>query len=84
MEGLRKVLEMVPKDPNLGSSGGVSALSSDQSRVLVNTAPRQAVSVWTCSKLCAVFFTAGVIVGYTLKRRVRRWASNLLKRMKDD
>uniref|UniRef100_A0A803NTA1 Transmembrane protein n=1 Tax=Cannabis sativa TaxID=3483 RepID=A0A803NTA1_CANSA len=42
------------------------------------------VSLWTCSKLCAICFTVGVVVGYTLKRRVRRWASKLLKRLKDD
>ena len=45
---------------------------------------RQVVSLWTCSKLCAVCFVAGVFVGYTLKRRVRRWASRLLRRLKDD
>ncbi|AAF82234.1 T29M8.11 [Arabidopsis thaliana] len=48
------------------------------------TRPPSGVSVWTCSKLCAVFFVAGVFVGYTLKRRVRRWASKLLRRIKDD
>ncbi|CAL9215537.1 hypothetical protein ISN45_Aa01g011590 [Arabidopsis thaliana x Arabidopsis arenosa] len=53
------------------------------SGVLVNRPP-SGVSVWTCSKLCAVFFVAGVFVGYTLKRRVRRWASKLLRRIKDD
>lgn len=42
------------------------------------------VSLWTCSKLCAVFFVAGVFAGYTLKRRVRRWASKLLRILKDD
>lgn len=42
------------------------------------------VSVWTCSKLCVAFFVAGVFVGYTLKRRVRRWASKLLRKIKDD
>ncbi|KAJ0031192.1 hypothetical protein Pint_13566 [Pistacia integerrima] len=58
--------------------------SSDQSRILVSRAPRQVVSLWTCSKLCAFFFVAGIFVGYTLKRRVRRWASKILKRLKDD
>lgn len=45
---------------------------------------RQMVSLYTCSKLCTVFFVAGVVVGYTLKKRVRSWASKLLKRLKDD
>ncbi|KAF6146710.1 hypothetical protein GIB67_008996 [Kingdonia uniflora] len=45
---------------------------------------QQMVSVWTCSKICAVGFFVGVVVGFTLKRRVRRWASKLLKRLKDD
>ncbi|GAV70957.1 hypothetical protein CFOL_v3_14454 [Cephalotus follicularis] len=75
-----------------GSSGGgvgvgvgtSAALSSDQSRVLVTRASRKVVSLWTCSKLCAIFFAAGVVVGYTLKRRVKRWASKLLKGLKDD
>ncbi|KAK9275137.1 hypothetical protein L1049_022396 [Liquidambar formosana] len=67
-----------------GGGGGVSALSSDQSRVLATRAPRQVVSLWTCSKLCVICFVTGIVVGYTLKRRVRRWASRLLKRIKDD
>ncbi|KAJ9687869.1 hypothetical protein PVL29_013883 [Vitis rotundifolia] len=92
MDGLQKLLRKASKDyqsasrslSESGGGGGVSALSSEQSGVLVTRAPRQAVSLWTCSKLCAVFFVAGVVVGYTLKRRVRRWASKLLRRLKDD
>ncbi|KAB5552467.1 hypothetical protein DKX38_009778 [Salix brachista] len=45
---------------------------------------RQVVSLWACSKMCAVFFVAGIVVGYTLKKRVRRWAAKLLRRLKDD
>lgn len=70
-----------------GGGGGVSAAlssSSDQPHVLVARAPRQVVSLWTCSKLCAISFVVGVVFGYTLKRRVQRWASNLLKRLKDN
>ncbi|XWS72312.1 hypothetical protein CRYUN_Cryun02cG0029200 [Craigia yunnanensis] len=68
-----------------GSVGASSALSSaDSSRVLITRPPRQVVSLWTCSKLGAICFVAGIVVGYTLKRRVRRWASGLLKRLKDD
>ncbi|XP_002275889.1 uncharacterized protein LOC100256162 [Vitis vinifera] len=96
MDGLQQLLRKASRDYQSasrslsesggggGGGGGVSALSSEQSGVLVTRAPRQAVSLWTCSKLCAVFFVAGVVVGYTLKRRVRRWASKLLRRLKDD
>ncbi|CBI27763.3 unnamed protein product, partial [Vitis vinifera] len=90
MDGLQQLLRKASRDYQSASrslserGGGVSALSSEQSGVLVTRAPRQAVSLWTCSKLCAVFFVAGVVVGYTLKRRVRRWASKLLRRLKDD
>ncbi|EPS58608.1 hypothetical protein M569_16204 [Genlisea aurea] len=52
--------------------------------LLVARSPRQSVSVWTCSKLCAVFFVAGVFAGYTLKRRVNRWVSKLLRKLRDD
>ncbi|KAM6583660.1 hypothetical protein CsatB_010662 [Cannabis sativa] len=95
MEGIQKMIRNVTKDSNLGSSssfeasrlseGLSSALSSsDQPRVLVTRSSSRVVSLWTCSKLCAICFTVGVVVGYTLKRRVRRWASKLLKRLKDD
>uniref|UniRef100_A0A2N9H507 Transmembrane protein n=1 Tax=Fagus sylvatica TaxID=28930 RepID=A0A2N9H507_FAGSY len=69
-----------------GGGGGVSAAlsSSNQSHVLVTRAPRQLVSLWTCSKLCAISFAVGVVFGFTLKRRVKRWASKLLKRLKDN
>ncbi|KAK4745040.1 hypothetical protein SAY87_011352 [Trapa incisa] len=100
MEGVQKFIRGATKDLKFGGSGssgsshfggegravGVAAALSgtDHSGVLMTRNPRQAVSLWTCSKLCAVFFVAGVLVGYTLKRRVRGWASKLLKRLKDD
>ncbi|KAL7194063.1 hypothetical protein ACSBR2_025663 [Camellia fascicularis] len=95
MEGLQKAFRDFSQDPKLGfpsssssssiSGGGrTSALSADQSQVLVTRPPRQTVSLWTCSKLCAICFVAGVVLGFTLKRRVRRWASKLLRRIKDD
>ncbi|EEF46225.1 uncharacterized protein LOC8259059 [Ricinus communis] len=100
MEGVQKFFRDVSKDVKSGISnssvsenlhnfnskeGLAAALSySDQSRVLVTRPSRQLVSLWTCSKLCTVFFIAGVLVGYTLKRRVRRWASKLLKTLRDD
>lgn len=52
--------------------------------IIVCSECRQFVSLWTCSKLCAFCFAVGVVVGFTLKRRVRRWASKLLRRIKDD
>ncbi|GAB2219214.1 hypothetical protein Drorol1_Dr00006845 [Drosera rotundifolia] len=61
-----------------------SSLSYAPAGALITRTPRNVVSLWTCSKLCAAFFVAGVLVGYTLKRRVKRWASKLLRRMKDD
>lgn len=100
MEGVHRFIRNVSKDPksvfssssssssfdNPRLNEGISAAlpSSDQSRVLISRPPRQVVSLWTCSKLCAICFAVGVVVGYTLKRRVRRWASKLLKRLKDD
>ncbi|TKY54383.1 hypothetical protein E2542_SST18790 [Spatholobus suberectus] len=41
----------------------------------------QTVSYWACSKLCAICFVAGVVFGYTLRGRVKRWASKMLKKL---
>ncbi|KAM7513500.1 hypothetical protein LguiA_003083 [Lonicera macranthoides] len=94
MEGIQKAFRTAmsqdPKLPSIekpifnSSSSSSSSSSLDQSRFLATRPPRQAVSLWTCSKLCAFCFVAGIVVGYTLKRRVRRWASRLLRRIKDD
>ncbi|KAG2257167.1 hypothetical protein Bca4012_062060 [Brassica carinata] len=62
---------------------GGNSTSYESSAILVKRPP-SGVSAWTCSKLCAVFFVAGVFVGYTLKRRVRSWASKLLRKIRDD
>ncbi|KAI3447246.1 hypothetical protein Pfo_003911 [Paulownia fortunei] len=64
--------------------GSSSAFSTEQSGLLLTRPPRQFISLWTCSKLCTICFVAGIFVGYTLKRRVRRWASKLLRMLKDD
>ncbi|XWS70119.1 hypothetical protein CRYUN_Cryun03dG0021800 [Craigia yunnanensis] len=83
-------LPEIPYNLRSGGGGGEpagasSALSSaDSPRVLVSRPLKQVVSLWNCSKLCAICFVAGIVVGYTLKRHVRRWASRLLKRLKDD
>ncbi|XP_042479478.1 uncharacterized protein LOC122060456 [Macadamia integrifolia] len=91
MEGLKQGLRSLSKDKELTSSLSSSnrafagpTYSGDQSAVLVTRAPRQVVSLWTCSKLCALGFAVGVVVGFTLKQRLRRWAARILRRMKDD
>ncbi|KAJ7956023.1 Transmembrane protein [Quillaja saponaria] len=78
------------QSPNLselsgGGGGGVSASlsSSEQPHILAIRTSGHVVSVWTCSKLCAFCFAAGVVFGFTLRRRVRRWASKLIKRLHD-
>nr|GEU45344.1 hypothetical protein CTI12_AA406670 [Tanacetum cinerariifolium] len=64
-------------------SGSVS--SSDlPTPLLLSRPPTRGVSLLTCSKLCGICFVGGIIVGFTLKRRLRRWASRLLRRIKDD
>ncbi|XVF88945.1 hypothetical protein PTKIN_Ptkin19aG0092000 [Pterospermum kingtungense] len=79
-----------PDIPNNLRGGGAGAgasssfSSADSSRILVTRSSRQVVSLWTCSKLCAICFVAGIVVGFTLKRRVRQWASRLLRRIKED
>uniref|UniRef100_A0A453DY24 Uncharacterized protein n=1 Tax=Aegilops tauschii subsp. strangulata TaxID=200361 RepID=A0A453DY24_AEGTS len=45
---------------------------------------RRMVSLSACAKFGAVSFVVGVVVGFTLKKRLRRWAAKLLKRIKDD
>ncbi|XP_059318420.1 uncharacterized protein LOC132068746 [Lycium ferocissimum] len=99
MEGLQKVFRSgISQDGNSSltsissfldnstskSTGSASVSSVDQSQLLLARSPRQVISLWTCSKLCAICFVAGVFVGYTLKRRVHRWASKLLRRLKDE
>ncbi|KAH1100922.1 hypothetical protein AAZX31_13G096000 [Glycine max] len=53
----------------------------DSSLLLATRPPRQAVSYWTCSKLCAFCFVAGAVFGYSLRGRVKRWASKMLKKL---
>ncbi|TVU21939.1 hypothetical protein EJB05_31610, partial [Eragrostis curvula] len=42
------------------------------------------VSLSTCTKIGAISFAVGVVVRFTLKRRLCPWAARLLKRIKDD
>ncbi|KAL4397460.1 hypothetical protein HN51_001954 [Arachis hypogaea] len=53
----------------------------DSSLLLLTKSPREGVSYWACSKLCAICFVAGVVFGYTLRGRVKRWASALLRKL---
>ncbi|KAI3709733.1 hypothetical protein L2E82_39499 [Cichorium intybus] len=98
MEGFQKAIRTaITKEPSITNSttnlpsssynsgtGSYSVSPSDRSTLLLTRPPRRAVSVLTCSKLCAFCFVAGIVVGFTLKRRVRRWAAKLLRRIKDD
>ncbi|KAI4375441.1 hypothetical protein MLD38_013307 [Melastoma candidum] len=70
-----------------GKGSGISSVLSphrDPSPLIVTRSSGKVVPLWTCSKLCTVFFVAGVFVGYTLRRRAKRWVSKLLRRLKDD
>ncbi|KAJ0962416.1 hypothetical protein J5N97_030244 [Dioscorea zingiberensis] len=61
-------------------SGAVSSFgASDQALVLMQRTPRGMVSIGTCSKVCAFTFVAGVVVGFMLDRRLKRWLRKLLK-----
>ncbi|CAM9003912.1 unnamed protein product [Rhodiola kirilowii] len=96
MEGFKKSVWDYAKDSKLNDivekskkyvdneGKGLSALSTNETQLLLTRSSRRVVSVWTCSKLCGICFIGGIVVGYTLKRRVRRWASRLLKWIKDD
>ncbi|GAB4853683.1 hypothetical protein Ancab_017873 [Ancistrocladus abbreviatus] len=93
MEGIQKTLQKISKDAKNGTSSSSSIAAEppppsstfvSSSGILMTRPTRQMVSLWTCSKLCAVFFVAGVVVGYTLKQQVRRLAAKLLRRLKDD
>ncbi|XP_010459583.1 PREDICTED: uncharacterized protein LOC104740620 [Camelina sativa] len=76
--------ETLMQDKRGSGPGSNLTTTYDSGSGTLVTRPPSGVSVWTCSKLCAVFFVAGVFVGYTLKRRVRKWASKLLRKIKDD
>ncbi|KAI3871481.1 hypothetical protein MKW98_011536 [Papaver atlanticum] len=86
MEGLSQGLKSIAKDysPASKSSTGFTVsrdFSTDQPHIVVRRTSSHMVSGWTCTKLCGVAFVVGVFVGFTLRNRVRRWASRLLKRL---
>ncbi|KAI4335167.1 hypothetical protein L6164_013837 [Bauhinia variegata] len=80
--------ESLTMNGSAGAGEAMAASSSlsppDSSLVLATRTPRQMVPLRTCLKLCAFCFIAGVFFGFTLKRRVKSWASKLLKRLKDN
>ncbi|CAN4110013.1 unnamed protein product [Withania somnifera] len=78
MEGIQKAFRnAMSQDPNTSLTSISAALekapvkssasvsSADHSQLLLTRSSRQAVSLWTCSKLCAICFVAGIFVGYT-------------------
>ncbi|XP_010498336.1 PREDICTED: uncharacterized protein LOC104776038 [Camelina sativa] len=92
MDGLEKFYNKMVKDAKSAASSSSSSLSDFAETLMQDkrgpgsnlTTTYDSGSGTLVSKLCAVFFVAGVFVGYTLKRRVRKWASKLLRKIKDD
>ncbi|AES92156.1 hypothetical protein MtrunA17_Chr4g0070081 [Medicago truncatula] len=78
MDGAVKTVVKVSGDHKTSSS---TTPSYDSSYVLATRPSRQVLSYWTCSKLCAICFVGGVIFGYTLRGRVKRWASKILNKL---
>ncbi|XP_058756742.1 uncharacterized protein LOC131629954 [Vicia villosa] len=70
-----------PSSLDLNAGSRLAPPPYDSSYVLATRSSRQVLSYWTCSKLCAIFFVGGVVFGYTLRGRVKRWASKILKKL---
>ncbi|KAE8768537.1 hypothetical protein D1007_59979 [Hordeum vulgare] len=66
------------------SSSSSSSRSSFSDQLLLPREAGQMVSLSACAKFGAVSFVVGVVVGFTLNKRLRRLATKLLKRIKDD
>ncbi|MED6156083.1 hypothetical protein PIB30_011545 [Stylosanthes scabra] len=86
MEGARSaVVKGIGSDHQNSSSSSLNlnakAPPPDSSLALLTKSPREGVSYWACSKLCAICFVAGVVFGYTFRGRVRRWASAILRKL---
>ncbi|KAG2595712.1 uncharacterized protein LOC120706009 [Panicum virgatum] len=77
-------LQAAAQDAANSSSRSAAAFSEQAQQVLVPRAAGRVVSLATCTKVSAISFAVGVVVGFTLKKRLRRWAARLLKRIKDD
>ncbi|KAE8768527.1 hypothetical protein D1007_59969 [Hordeum vulgare] len=66
------------------SSSSSSSRSAFSDQLLVPREAGRMVSLSACAKFGALSFVVGVVVGFTLNKRLRRWAAKLLKRIKDD
>ncbi|CAD6239610.1 unnamed protein product [Miscanthus lutarioriparius] len=77
-------LQTVAQDAAMSSSRSAVAFSEQAQQTLVPRAAGRVVSLSTCTKVSAISFAVGIVVGFTLKKRLRRWAARLLKRIKDD
>ncbi|XP_044974708.1 uncharacterized protein LOC123442664 [Hordeum vulgare subsp. vulgare] len=74
-------LQAAAQDAANSSSSSRSAFSD---QLLVPREAGRMVSLSACAKFGALSFVVGVVVGFTLNKRLRRWAAKLLKRIKDD
>ncbi|KAH7667892.1 hypothetical protein IHE45_12G089300 [Dioscorea alata] len=79
MEKFKLGLRSLAQESSSESGAVDGSGASDQALVLMQRAPRGMVSIWTCSKVCAFTFAAGVVVGFMLERRFKRWLRKLLK-----
>ncbi|EES02495.1 hypothetical protein BDA96_03G077200 [Sorghum bicolor] len=77
-------LQAAAQDAAKSSSRSAGAFSEQAQQALVPRAAGRVVSLSTCTKVSAISFAVGIVVGFTLKKRLRRWAARLLKRIKDD
>ncbi|CAA6664206.1 unnamed protein product [Spirodela intermedia] len=89
MDSFTAGLRSLAQESSSRGGGGASSsdgapLASGRSQMLIRAPPGRVVTLGTCSKLCLLSFSIGVLVGFTLKRRLRRWAAKLLRRLKED
>uniref|UniRef100_A0A8R7TR55 Uncharacterized protein n=1 Tax=Triticum urartu TaxID=4572 RepID=A0A8R7TR55_TRIUA len=66
------------------SSSSYSSRSAFSDQLLLPREAGRMVSLSACAKFGAVSNVVGVVVGFMLNKRLRRWAAKLLKRIKDD
>ncbi|XP_037411346.1 uncharacterized protein LOC119274732 [Triticum dicoccoides] len=77
-------LQAAAQDAANSSSSSSSSRSAFSDQLLLPREAGRMVSLSACAKFGAVSFVVGVVVGFTLNKRLRRWAAKLLKRIKDD
>ncbi|KAG8046097.1 hypothetical protein GUJ93_ZPchr0008g13411 [Zizania palustris] len=71
-------LHAAAQDAANSSSRSATAFSEQAHQVLVPRAAGRVVSLSTCTKISAVSFAVGVVVGFTLKKRLRRAVERLI------